>query len=353
MKGRSHLNNDGSVHRPMRPEESVDQIISDSCRFRLNSSVISNMPLVVKTAAGDEFEIEAGAITADETAGLLDSLAEDRDVDELAGLLPARSRENVRTLMAYLAAHGIIRPVVPSTGKTGLDALLEIENLSNRLLYDTLYRNEFWVNCSKAAKPGDIPEPVIYGMVIENYHFLFRESYFDAPVLSYVPNTNVRLAMNAFFAEEYGHDELLLKSLNQIGISREDLAHTVPLPQTMALCNSLAYWSHNDPIFFFTTLGILEGKDIRQDSFLDASYRVGVDPDFLKPVKAHSDINLKGEHGSLTRKIFSQIPVVDEETMRRLRAQTHLFIELYDAFYSAVWRHYSHAGELLRHVDRI
>lgn len=325
----------------------------DSCRFRLNSSIISKTPLVVQTAAGDQFEIEAGAITVDETAGLLDGLAEDRDVEEIVGLLPSRSREHVRTLMSRLVAHGIVRPVVPWTGKTGLEALLEIEDLSNRLLYETLYRNEFWVNCSKATGPGDIPDSVIYGMVIENYHFLFRESYFDAPVLSYVPNTNVRLAMNAFFAEEYGHDELLLKALNQIDITRDDLVHTVPLPQTMALCNSLAYWSHNDPIFFFTTLGILEGKDIRQDSFLDASYRVGIDPDFLKPVKAHSDINLKGEHGSLTRKIFSQIPVIDEETMRRLRTQTYLFIELYDAFYSAVWRHYSRASELLRRIDLI
>jgi hypothetical protein len=331
----------------------VDQIIQESRRFRLNSSVISNAPLVVKTEAGDEFEIEAGSLTAEEAAGLLDSLAEGVDVGDIAGLLPGRSFEQARAVIGHLAEHGIIRPVVPSTGKTGLEALLEIEDLSNRLLYETLYRNEFWVNCSKAEKPGDIPESVIYGMVIENYHFLFRESYFDAPVLSYVPNTNVRLAMNAFFAEEYGHDELLLKALNQIGITREDLAHTVPLPQTMALCNSLAYWSHNDPIFFFTTLGILEGKDIRQDSFLDASYRVGVDPEFLRPVKAHSDINLKGEHGSLTRKIFSQIPVVDEETMRRLRAQTHLFIELYDGFYSAVWGHYSRAGELLRRIGGI
>ncbi|PYE21307.1 iron-containing redox enzyme family protein [Paraburkholderia silvatlantica] len=331
----------------------MDQIISESRKFCLNSSVVSHTPLIVRTAAGDEFELETGAITADETASLLNSLTEERDVAQLASLLPTRSTEHVHTLVDHLAVHGIIRPVVPSIGRTGLDALLEIEDLSNRLLYQTLYRNEFWINCSNATKPGDIPQSVIYGMVIENYHFLFRESYFDAPVLSYVPNTDVRLAMNEFFAEEYGHDELLLKALNQIGISREDLAHTVPLPQTMALCNSLAYWSHNDPLFFFTTLGILEGKDIRQDSFLDAAYRIGIDSDFLKPVKAHSDINLQGEHGSLTRKIFSKIPVVDNETMRRMRALTHLFIELYDAFYSSVWQHYSSTGELLRRIDKL
>ncbi|WP_320533878.1 iron-containing redox enzyme family protein [Robbsia andropogonis] len=331
----------------------MEPITPDVQKFCLNSTIISHSPLVVKTAGGDEFELESGAITSDEASDLLESLAKDRNLSDLSDVLPTRSAEHVRSLINSLASHGIIRPVVPVTGKTGLEALLEIEDLSNRLLYQTLYRNPFWVNCARAEKPGDIPNSVIYGMVIENYHFLFRESYFDAPVLSYVPNTSVRLAMNEFYAEEYGHDELLLEALNHIGISRDDLAHTIPLPQTMALCNSLAYWAHNDPLFFFTTLGILEGKDIKQDSFLDAAYRVAIDPDFIKPVKAHSDINLKGEHGSLTRKIFANIPVVDNETIRRMRTLTYLFIELYDTFYTGVWRHYSTTDDLLRRVDHI
>ena len=319
--------------------------------FCLNGEVISQTPLVVKTAGDEELEISAGLANAEEVSALMARLAGGCSQLDAERLLPRQSADEVRRLLVSLENYGVIRPLAPARGKTGLEVLLEVEDLSNRLLYQTLYRNPFWTHCQNASQPGDIPERVFHGMVIENYHFLFRESYFDAPVLSYVPNTQVRLAMNAFFAEEYGHDELLLQALNRIGVSREDLAHTVPLPQTMALCNALAYWSHNDPLFFFTTLGILEGKDIRQDSFLDAAYRLGVDAEFLRPVKAHSDINLKGEHGSLTRKIFAQIPVVDKETARRLLAQTHLFVELYDAFYSAVWRHYLHADTLLRRIE--
>ena len=246
---------------------------------------------------------------------------------------------------------GLVREVVPPQARSGLDVLLEIEDLSNDLLYKTLYANVFWEKCTTAQNADDIPINVIHGMIIENYHFLFRESYFDAPVLSYVANTGVRLAMNEFYAEEYGHDELLLKALQRIGVTREDLAETAPLPQTMSLCNALAYWAHSDPLFFFTTLGILEGKDIKQDSFLDAAYRIGIDPEVLRPVKAHSDINLQGAHGSLTRKIFSRIPAIPESDVRRLRAQTHLFVELYDQFYTGIWNHYSRSTTLLRKVS--
>jgi hypothetical protein len=334
-------------------ENSIKFNLQNVRTLLLNGSVLSEEPLIVRTHGDEEFEIESGKVTTNELNLLIGRLKKGCCFSDIATLLPEQSDENIHALLAELEHNGVIRPVVQARGKAGMEALLEIEDLTNQLLYEKLYRNIFWINCTQASATDDLPEGVVHGMVIENYHFLFRESYFDAPVLSYVPNTRVRLSMNSFFAEEYGHDELLLQALDQIGMSRENLIKTLPLPQTMALCNALSYWAHNDPLFFFTTLGVLEGKDISQDSFLDAAYRVGIDKEFLRPVKEHSDINLKGEHGSLTRKIFSEISIIDQETMRRMRAQTHLFIELYDAFYTAVWQHYSNKKALSRRIDSI
>jgi len=239
--------------------------------------------------------------------------------------------------------------VVPA--RSGIDAMLEIEDLANDLLARSLYRNVFWRAVQTAS--ADLPRNVIYGMCIENYHFLFRESYFDSPALCYQANTQVRLAMNAFYGEEYGHDEILLKSLNSLGITREDLAQTIPLPQTMALCNALAYWASYDQLFFFTTLGILEGREMRSDSYVSCCEKLGMDPAFVNPIRAHANLNIEGEHGSLTRAIFQHVNCVDEETVRRWRRQTHLFVEIYDAFYTAVWEHYAAAPTLLRRVDEI
>jgi hypothetical protein len=325
--------------------------IFDEPKYVLNGRCLTTSPkIVVET---NECEFEIGIPNHSQGINrLLNRLPSGVSESELRTICLEAESDGARQLFDALKGNGLLRVRTPAMGKSGLEVLLELEDLSNQLLYSTLYKNVFWKKCTEAKNGGDIPQNVIYGMIIENYHFLFRESYFDAPVLSYVPNNGVRLAMNEFYAEEYGHDELLLKSLNQIGISRSDLAHTAPLPETMALCNGLAYWAHNDPLFFFTTLGILEGKDIRQDSFLDAAYRIGVDPELLKPVKAHSDINLKGEHGSLTRKIFTTIPIVCEQDIRRMKAQTYLFVELYDQFYTAIWNHYSQASHLLRRVDQ-
>ncbi|SDI35672.1 hypothetical protein SAMN04487926_115188 [Paraburkholderia steynii] len=314
--------------------------------FVLAGKCLSTSPSLVIEDDENQYEFPA-SVDGEDAASLISALRSGVKAEEVI----SRYSPYEQKVFDRLKELQLVRAVKPALARSGLDVLLELEDLANDLLYRTLYTNVFWEKCASASTGTDIPLNVIHGMIVENYHFLFRESYFDAPVLSYVANTGVRLSMNEFYAEEYGHDELLLKALTTLGVTREDLARTVPLPQTMALCNSLAFWAHSDPLFFFSTLGILEGKDIKQDSFLDAAYRIGVDPALLKPVKAHSDINLNGGHGSLTRKIFSRIPAIADADVRRMRAQTHLFIELYDQFYTGIWEHYSTSPTLLRTLD--
>ncbi len=234
---------------------------------------------------------------------------------------------------------------------SGDEAILEIEDLQAQLLHDYLYKNKFWL---AMQQPETVPENVYYGMAIENYHFLFRESWFDSPVLNFVASTKARLIMNEFYSEEYGHDELIFRALQTLGITRENIKEAIPLPETLALCNALAYWAANDPLFFFTTMGILEGKDIEVDSFILAMQNSKkINASFIKPILDHANINIGAEHGVLTRELFREIPVVTHEQLKQMRANTHIFVELYDNFHSAVWEHYSTSSDLLRTLSGI
>lgn len=240
---------------------------------------------------------------------------------------------------------------VPRTGAvTGLDAILQVEAVFDELAREVLHRNVFWDRCLNAQSTDEFPRSVVLGLILENYHFLYRESYFDAPVLSYVANAKVRASLNAFYAEEYGHDELLMKALVAAGHDRSEIEQAIPLPTTMALCNALAYWSHFDPLFFFTTLGVLEGQGLDRDSFIDCCERIGIEDSVLAPVRAHAAINQRAGHGNLTRELFAQIPVIDGDTVQRLKAQCRLFIELYDQFYVGTWTHYLNASQLVRRL---
>ena len=282
------------------------------------------------------------------TLGRLDG---SHTLDSLARSEPALPPEELGKLIAALDRAGIVDDVEPVPYRSGSEVILEIEELVEQQCEETIYVNPFWVACLAACGPGDIPEKLATGMIIENWHFLFRESYFDAPVLSYVPNTAVRLVLNQFFSEEYGHDEILLRALNFTGLTREDMNDAIPLPETMALCNALAHWAHTDPLFFFTTLGLLEGQELKRDDFIEACERAGLPEGLVGPLKVHANINLNSAHGSLTRAIFKHIPALDEATVARLKRQVRLFVELYDSFYLGVWRYYTSGAPLLRRVS--
>jgi hypothetical protein len=297
--------------------------------------------LVVATPGGD-YLIDAGphTVAVEAVLRLLDGHHRPADLaDRLA-------EHDVRSLLNALDERHLLAEPGPATARPAIAVLLEIEDLTNDLLHRTLYRNEYW----KAVHQGTdgVPLNVLYGTAIENYHFLFRESWFDAPVLPYPYSRSARVLVNEFYAEEIGHDELILRSLEHLGISRDDLARTMPLATTVALCNALSYWARYDPLFFLTTIGTLEGKDIDTDSYLEACERAALPPEFVRPLRAHSEINLRGGHGNLTRAIFAGLGSgIDDLTTARLRAQTQLFVELYDAFYSGIWDYYSQPGNPL------
>ncbi|MCF5495888.1 hypothetical protein GIV81_25835 [Pseudomonas syringae] len=232
---------------------------------------------------------------------------------------------------------------------TGDEAILIIEDLQADLLHKTLYANRFWRGMQT---PESVPENVYYGMAIENFNFLYRESWFDSPVLNYVASEKARLKMNEFYGEEYGHDELIFQALSTLGITQQQIRESVPLPETLALCNALAYWAATDPLFFFTTMGILEGKDIEVDSYIIAMQASGkIKDEFIAPILAHANINIGAEHGVLTRELFAEIPVVTADQLRSMKSNTHIFVELYDNFHSAVWDFYSTTHTLLRPVN--
>lgn len=273
-----------------------------------------------------------------------------RTVNEIS-VAAKMDRRRVSALVRSLDHVGLTTDDTSPNARPALEVLFELEDLANDWLYQSIYRNIFWKNL--LADPARVPLNVLYGMAIENYHFLFRESYFDAPALNYPSSTKARVLMNEFYAEEYGHDELILKGLNAVDITREDLADTVPLPTTMGLCNSLAFWARYDPVFFFSTLGVLEGKDLQVDSYVTACERRGLSENFIKPIRSHAEINMNAEHGNLTRAMFAHLPALSASTVLRMKAQTRLFVRLYDGFYTGIWNFYATSKSLLRRVSEL
>jgi Iron-containing redox enzyme len=308
----------------------------------------------VKILVGDqEYEVTSGDVPAPILGCVLRRFDGTASVVDVVAAEPTFTPKDAANLLDALDHIGLVDDEYPADYISGPNLIRELETLIEEHCDRTIHNNPFWRKCLAVTRPGDLPEKLATGMVIENWHFLFRESYFDAPVLSFVSNTVARLEMNKFFSEEYGHDEIMLRSLNSVGLTREDMRDAIPLPETMCLCNGLAYWAHTDPLFFFATLGLLEGQGLETDSFIKACEKAGFPEQFVAPLKTHSNINIDAGHGNLTRELFAHFPVISRIKANQMRKQIPLFVELYDNFYSGVWRYYMSDQPLLRRTTNL
>jgi hypothetical protein len=319
-------------------------------RPRLVGEVTTLVDGVAIDIRGVGFRVQNDVYPPEVLAALLRSLDGRRELDEVARAHRI-DVDHVRALVATLDSQFLVDDAAPATGISGMQAILEIEDLLKERIHATFFDNPFWKRVLDPA--AEIPHDVMYGMAIENYHFLLRETGFDSPVLGYPTSAKIRRLMNEFYIEEHQHDELVLKGLRALGIERAHLAEAMPLPGTLALVNALLYWSTSDPLFFFATLGVLEGSDSRIDSYLQRCQQMGLPSDFVAPILAHAKINMNSKHGKLSRLVFAEIPAVDATTMARLRRQAHLFVEVYDRFYQEVWEYYSSGAPLLRRISSI
>ncbi len=314
---------------------------------KLNCLVsLSNNRLIAVTNE-DEFSFDELPITPDEAyhfLNLLDGQTPIGNIIEKSA--PAVSSEIAYQLIDSLSQKGLVLKNPPIAFLSGKHAMLEIEDVQNQLMHQLLYKNIFWEKCKD---PATVPVNVYVGMAIENYHLLSRGSSFDAHALYYHSFRKARETMNNVFCSENGHFDIILSGLKLLGLEEQSIIKSVPLPETLGLANSLAYWSANDPLFFFSTMEILEGKDNQIDSYVVAMEQSGkINGSFVEMIKSHSLINIKDKHASLGRQIFTEIPAIAVSEVNRMKRQTHLFIEIYNAFYQSIWDHYSQTNNLLR-----
>ncbi|MCG8423763.1 MAG: iron-containing redox enzyme family protein [Proteobacteria bacterium] len=314
-------------------------LTSENFRPRLACEVQIQGGEISLVQNGLEMVLDPDGSSFEELRSFLDHIDGKQTIGDIQQKLDASQHHRFGTLLEDLDRHRLLDDAGSTRMRSGSEALLKLEDYTNTLLEERYYGNVYWSNVLK--NPEKCPPGAFYGLAIENYHFLFRESMFDSPVLPYLSNNRVRLLMNEFYVEEYGHDEIIVKSLLSLGITRDDIRDMLPLPETLALCNALAYWGATDPLFFFSTLGVLEGKNPEKDHWIEACEKAGLSPAFIKPMRAHSDINRKGEHGNLTRLIFAEIQAIGDETLARMQRQMRIFVEMYNDFYCAIWNFYS------------
>lgn len=318
---------------------------------KLTASVNSYQDRIIFCQEGRDFAFRIDSQTGDRLKKILFVMDGTNSLSKLQQMFSPNNPEAINTLVRYLDEKKLLDDASDIRIESSLNTLLELEAFTNELLKNQVFQNKF-----RLIKPetSDLQLNLIYGFAIEIYHFISYKAYIDSSTLSFPGSTENRQLINQLYCKEYGQEQFLLEALNSIGINNEELMDTMALPQTMAICNSLAYWASFDSLFYFSILGVLANQNMKNlMSYLQVCEGLKMDSSFLNPFRKLISCQQNSEAQNITHQIFQDIDCIDEQTKQRLKAQMHLFAEIYTNFYNAIFDYYSHPNSLLRRVSTI
>lgn len=119
-----------------------------------------------------------------------------------------------------------------------------------------------------------------------------------------------------FFEEEIGHEKLLKRALQAIGVS--DFSDRSILPSTRALMNRLRYCSIIDPLSFMAIIFLYEGSTEDGRDYINSLRRHEFDNDFINPQEKHEDINSNGEHDKVSLSFYEELSFINNSDSVRV-----------------------------------
>ncbi|GEM_PF-1575534 len=350
------VSDNSDLERDLKPEEfkSKQQQLPLPTYPKLIASVNRYQDTIIFSQEGRDFGIEINGSTVEKLKKILLMMDGTNSLTKLQKIFSPKNPEAINTVVRYLDDNKLVDDASDLKIESGLNALLELEDLTNKLL-------ENQVSTSTENKLRLIEQDLsdfqlkgIYGFAIEIYHFFSRKAHIDSSVLSFTGDSQIRQLINQLYCEEYGQDQLLVEALNSIGISSEDLMELMPLPETMAICNGLAYWASFDSLFYFSILGVLVNQNMKNfTSYLQVCERLKIDSEFLVPIRKLINNQSISKANNISRQIFQEFSHVDGQTKQRLKGQVYLFAQMYTNFYTAIFNYYSSSNTLLRRVSGI
>lgn len=334
------------INNESQPRFSIESCPSLSCRINFYQDQI------ILAQDGNEFGFQVNNRSRRKLEKLLSMMDGNNSIEQLQQKFFPHHPEAIAPIVQSLNEQGFLNGVTQINLDSGINTLLELQDLSRDLLDKKSNNNPLWQYFK--LKIDNLPRNVLYGFAIEHYYFFSHQYFGQTPLLGFQNSAKIRQLINQLYTQEYGQEELLVKALATININREILTGTMPLPETMGLCNALSYWANVDSLFYFIALEFVSSQ-IEQnfELYLQTCEQAELDYGFIKSIKELVNIGLQNREKNIAEGIFKEITYIDRKTKQRFKRQIYLLVEMYDSFDRAIWNHYSNSENLLREIAAI
>ena len=169
----------------------------------------------------------------------------------------------------------------------------------------------------RALLDGTAHRDHLVGYAVEYWHITHLCPRALAPVLA---RDDVKVEtwqkLMSFYLSERSHDRMLENSLRHVGIEREQLLRTQPLPATAGIMASLGLYAYQFPLALVATLFPMEEPELEfLELFRLRSTELGLPDGFLAPIVAHSDVNDEEAHDAVSLDLLADVDFIGHEEL--------------------------------------
>ena len=297
---------------------------------------------------GDEARLELDGIGTAAVQHLLSLMNGRGSLAELAAST-ALPLDGVRAIAEALTGAGMAREACSNDGPVDAEQFAALA----RDLYPLWKRRLFGRGLWRSLVDGTATFAQFAGWLLENYHFIEGVNDRLGSATAYAQNREARRLFSRHYREEYNHGGFFLEALQQLGIRREDVDASMPLPTTRAILFHMRRCARIDSLQYAACSAFLESTGADRDgarAFFEAiSNRYAPHrPQIIAPLVAHLELDEDyGHNGVLER----MCPLLGTITVARASAAleaARALVELLELWSDDIATHYSDADALPR-----
>ncbi|MBY4602884.1 MULTISPECIES: iron-containing redox enzyme family protein [Bacillus] len=281
---------------------------------------------------------------------LLNLLDGKHSLEQICEKVSLFSKEEIINYINELDEHWLLTEGTENKieGKSGLDFIFYLEDL-----YAEWQNNIKETELTQLILNKGASKNLIVGFAVEYYHVTRRCHECISPAVA-KSQGRIREKVLDFFMEEYRHDKLLMKSLLSFDFDRKEIENSVPLPYTQAIMNMLSKWAHTDLLSFMAGIFLFEGTDYDGMEYKEALSSYNLPKDFVKYQNTHGDINIKGEHGQVTRDFYRELDYISPEDQIRVVNNIRMLNELHIRMHQNTIDYYNQINTVVpRNLDKL
>ncbi|HEY0798076.1 MAG TPA: iron-containing redox enzyme family protein, partial [Candidatus Baltobacteraceae bacterium] len=246
---------------------------------------------------------------------------------------------DVQALLSSLAPSGVVIDAAPSTQE-----LTPVELRERFVKLAALWSAELrFIYIGNEFAAGELPKSALVGWLVEMYHYIhdFPQAIGHAARHA---RGELQVVLDRYAAQERGHEQFVLKTLVNLGMSPEEVETSAPMLSTRLIGFLMRELFELAPWSVLPVAAMIEAQDF-EDAQIEAfkvnlCERYGLPVTAFDPYFEHQEIDVSMGHAELLATHLRLIEPTDRATLDQITNKMHDLLHAFDLQGSEIKAYY-------------